>query len=165
MWNLKRNDTNELTYKAEEDSQSQKMNLWLPWGRDSQGVWESHVHTTMFKMDTQQGPVIQHIELCSIQPGWERLLGENGYRYMYAESLHCSPETTTTLIIGYIPEQNKKFDVWKKKKEKRIDIYTLPYIKQMTNENLLYSTGNSTQYSVMTYMGIESEKEWIYVYV
>ena len=35
----------------------------------------------------------------------------------------------------------------------------------MTNENLLYSTGNSTQYSVMTYMGIESEKEWIYVYV
>ena len=29
--------------------------------------------------------------------------------------------------------------------------------------NLLYSTGNSTQYSVMTYMGIESKKEWIYV--
>ena len=25
-----------------------------------------------------------------------------------------------------------------------IDIYTLLYIKQMTNENLLYSTGNST---------------------
>ena len=30
--------------------------------------------------------------------------------------------------------------------------------------NLLYSTGNSTQYSVMTYMGKESKKEWIYVY-
>ena len=28
-----------------------------------------------------------------------------------------------------------------------------------------YSTGNSTQYSVITYMGKESEKEWIYVYV
>ena len=27
-----------------------------------------------------------------------------------------------------------------------------------------YSTGNSTQYSVMTYMREESEKEWIYVY-
>ena len=26
-------------------------------------------------------------------------------------------------------------------------------------------TGNSTQYSVMTYMGKESEKGWIYVYV
>ena len=33
------------------------------------------------------------------------------------------------------------------------------------NKDLLYSTGNSTQYSVMTYMGKESKKEWIYVYV
>ena len=31
--------------------------------------------------------------------------------------------------------------------------------------DLLYSTGNSTQYSVITDMGKESEKEWIYVYV
>ena len=30
---------------------------------------------------------------------------------------------------------------------------------------ILYSTGNSTQYSVMAYMGKESKKEWIYVYV
>ena len=27
------------------------------------------------------------------------------------------------------------------------------------------STGNSTQYFVITYIGKESEKEWIYVYV
>ena len=46
-----------------------------------------------------------------------------------------------------------------------IDIYTLLCIKQITNENLLYSTGNSTQYSVVTYMGKESKKEGIYVYV
>ena len=46
-----------------------------------------------------------------------------------------------------------------------IDIYTLLCIKQITNKNLLYSTRNSIQYSVMTYMGIESKKEWIYVYV
>ena len=26
-----------------------------------------------------------------------------------AESLHCSPETITTLLIGYIPVQNEKF--------------------------------------------------------
>ena len=31
-----------------------------------------------------------------------------------------------------------------------IDIYTLLCIKQITNENLLYSTGNSTQCSVVT---------------
>jgi len=30
------------------------------------------------------------------------------------ESLHCSPETTTTLLIIYTPIQNKKFKVWKK---------------------------------------------------
>ena len=37
-----------------------------------------------------------------------------------------------------------------------IDVYTLLYIKQITNKDLQYSTGNSTQYSVMTYMGKES---------
>ena len=30
---------------------------------------------------------------------------------------------------------------------------------------LLYSPGNSTQYSVMAYMGKESKKEWIYICV
>ena len=40
-----------------------------------------------------------------------------------------------------------------------IDTYTLLYIKQITNKDLLYSTGNS----VMTDMGKESKREWIYV--
>ena len=31
--------------------------------------------------------------------------------------------------------------------------------------DLMYSTENSTQYSLITYMGKESEKEWVYVYV
>ena len=43
--------------------------------------------------------------------------------------------------------------------------YTLLYTKQTTNEDLLHSTGNSTQCSVITYTGKESEKEWIDVYV
>ena len=33
-----------------------------------------------------------------------------------------------------------------------IDIYTLLYVKQITNKDLLYSTGNSTRYSIMAYM-------------
>ena len=33
------------------------------------------------------------------------------------------------------------------------------------SKDLLCNTGNSTQYSVMTYMGKESKKEWIDVYV
>ena len=49
--------------------------------------------------------------------------------------------------------------------ETGIDTYTLLYVKQIANKNLLYSTGNFIQYSVMTYMGIQSKKEWMYVYV
>ena len=30
MWNLERNDTNELTYKTETDSQTSRTSLWLP---------------------------------------------------------------------------------------------------------------------------------------
>ena len=31
-----------------------------------------------------------------------------------------------------------------------IDTYTLLYLKEITNKDLLYSTGNSAQYSVIT---------------
>ena len=37
----------------------------------------------------------------------------------------------------------------------------LVYIKYTTNKNLLYSTGNSTPYSVITYIGKESEEEYV----
>ena len=35
MWNLKY-DTNELIYKTETESQTQKTNLWLPKGKEGQ---------------------------------------------------------------------------------------------------------------------------------
>ena len=44
-----------------------------------------------------------------------------------------------------------------------IDIYTLLYIELITNKDLLCSTGNSAQYSVMDCMEKESKKEWVYV--
>ena len=34
MWNLKRNDRNELIYKLVTDSQTLRMNLWLPGGKN-----------------------------------------------------------------------------------------------------------------------------------
>ena len=34
-----------------------------------------------------------------------------------------------------------------------VDVYPLLYIKQVTNKDLLYSIGNSSQYNVMTCMG------------
>ena len=38
------------------------------------------------------------------------------------------------------------------------DIYTLLCIKQITKEKLLYSTGNSTQCTMVTQMGMEIQK-------
>ena len=45
-----------------------------------------------------------------------------------------------------------------KKWETGIDIHALLYIKQMTNKDLLYSTGKSAQSSVVSYMGKEYKK-------
>ena len=41
-------------------------------------------------------------------------------------------------------------------------IYTTIY--KIDDKDVLYSTGNSSQCSVMAYIGKESQKEWIYVY-
>ena len=66
----------------------------------------------MFKMDHQQGPTVQHMDLCSVFCGsldgrgvWETM--DTGI--CMAESLCCPPETITILLISYIPIQNKKF--------------------------------------------------------
>ena len=45
-------------YKTERDSKTWKMNLWLPGGRNSKGVWEGHVHTAIFKTDNKQRPIV-----------------------------------------------------------------------------------------------------------
>ena len=45
-----------------------------------------------------------------------------------------------------------------------IDLYTLLYLKQITNKNLLYSTGNSAQCYVAAWMG-ESLRENGYMYM
>ena len=43
--------------------------------------------------------------------------------------------------------------------ELEMNIHTLLCIRSITNKDLLHSTGNSTQYSVITYMRKESKKE------
>ena len=58
-----------------------------PAGRDSQGVWDGHVHTAIFKMDNQQGPTVQHRELCSVLCGsldGRGVWGRMDTRIMYA---------------------------------------------------------------------------------
>ena len=44
-------------------------------------------------------------------------------------------------------------------------MYTLLYLKWVTNKDLLYSTGNSAQCYVAAWMGGEFRGEWILVYV
>ena len=44
-------------------------------------------------------------------------------------------------------------------------ICILWYMEWMVNRDLLYRTGNSTQYSVITCIVKESEAEWICVYM
>jgi len=47
------------------------------------------------------------------QPGWEGVGGRMDACVRVAESLHCTPETITILLIGYIPMQDV-FGVGKK---------------------------------------------------
>ena len=42
-------------------------------------------------------------------------------------------------------------------------MYTLLYIKQINNEDLLYSIGNYTQFFVMTYKRNRPEKKVLYI--
>ena len=45
-----------------------------------------------------------------------------------------------------------------------INVYTLLYIKQINNKDLLYSTGNYVHYLVINYNGKESEKEYTHTH-
>ena len=69
------------------------------------------VHTAIFKMDNQQGPTVQQRELCSMLCGsldGRGVWGRMDTCVCMAESLCCASEAVTTLLIGYIPIQNKK---------------------------------------------------------
>ena len=60
------------------------MNLWLPRGRDSEALWEDHVHIAIFKMDNQQTYCKAHgiLLFVILQAEWEGGLEENGYMNM-----------------------------------------------------------------------------------
>ena len=36
------------------------------WGEDKLGRWNGHTHTTVYEIDNQQGPTLDHTELYSI---------------------------------------------------------------------------------------------------
>ena len=135
-WNVKYG-TSEPTYKTETDSQTWRTHL-LPRGRGDGGKdWEIGIYrcklvyrgwinkallystrqyiwypviTAIFKLDNQQGPTVQHRELCSMLCGsldGRGVRGRMGTCIYMAESLYGPPETITTLSTGYIQIQNK----------------------------------------------------------
>ena len=69
-------------------------------GRDSQGIWNGHAHTPIFKMDNQQGPTVEYMEFNSMLCGnldGRGIWGKFDTFMCMAETLCCSPETITTL--------------------------------------------------------------------
>ena len=54
------------------------MTLWLPVEKSSRrrmGPGGEHAHTAVVKTDNQQGPTVQHRELCNVTwpPGWMKV--------------------------------------------------------------------------------------------
>ena len=101
MWNLKY-DTNELIYKTETDSQTQRTDLWLPRRRGDGGRmdWEfgisrckllytEWINNKVLLYST--GNYIQYLIINHNRKEYEK-----GYIYI-TESLCCTPETNTTL--------------------------------------------------------------------
>ena len=79
-------------------------------GRDGLGVWDWHVHAAIYKMDKQQGPTVEHRELCSVLCNnlngkriWKRIDIHVYTCICITESLCCTPETGTTLLINSTP--------------------------------------------------------------
>ena len=81
-----------------------------------------------------------------------RNLKKKRYKRTYFQNINRVTDTKNTLMVIKGEEVGwDKLGEW-------TDIYTLLYIQQITNKDLLFSTGNSTQYSVMTYTKKESKK-------
>ena len=71
----------------------------------------------IFRMNSQQGPTycIGHGTLLSVRTDGRGVCRRMDINICLAESLRCSPEATTTLLIGYTAVQNKKL------KNKQVD--------------------------------------------
>ena len=64
------------------------------------------VHTAVFKMDNQQGPPVQHRELCSMSRGSldERQVWGRMDTCICMAEFFCGPlETITTFLGGFTP--------------------------------------------------------------
>ena len=112
VWSLKINDTNELIYKSRRDTQ--RMNLWLPEGKDQEGIVREFgvdMYTLLYlKQITNKALLYStgNSVPCHVTDGWEGSLGENGSMYMCGWVPSVFTWNYHTLLAGYTPIQSKK---------------------------------------------------------
>ena len=111
-----------------------------------------------------------------IRSGWERespLQAFKGLSWLQSQALEGCDQTwnlsfyhPSQVTLGKLLTLSKLLFSWSIKggnkntyPEKLLWVWN--EVMHLANWDLLYSTGNSTQYSVIIYMGKESEKEWI----
>ena len=108
MWNLKRNDTNELTYKTNRFTDLEKEPMVEVAGWEGCGEWREEIGRLGWTCTRcyisngwPKGPTVYHRELCSMLRGsldGRAVWGRMDTCVCMAESLHCSPGTITFLI-------------------------------------------------------------------
>lgn len=81
-------------------------------GRDRYGIWDGHAHTAICELDDQQGPSVEHRELCSALHG--SLDGREAAGSRYTCKYGWGPLLFTwnshnVILTGYTPTLNKKF--------------------------------------------------------
>ena len=93
------------------------------------------------------------------RPGFEPWVGKILWRRKWQPSPVLLPGKfhEPKSLIGYSPWGRKELDMTEQLHF--TSLYTLLYIKEIINKDLIYSTGTSTQYSIITYMGKAYEKQ------
>ena len=103
-----------------------------------------------------------------LEPGMEEWTGSK-LRKEYDKAVYCHPADSPgentgvdgrALLQGICQPRNRTRSLVSPALEAGSSPLAPP-----ANKGLLYSTGNATQYSVLTYLGKESKKECKYVYV
>ena len=135
-------------------------------------IWDITEHKSISHVPLQSLPSNKDLEIVILSEVRQRKRNIVWY-HLYAESKKKWYKWT------YLQNRNRLTDLrewtygyggwggWREGivREFGIDMYTLLYLKRITNKNLLYSTGTSAQCYVAAWMGGESGGEWIHAYV
>ena len=118
--NLKRNDTNECKKRKRLIDLENK--FMVARGKGNGRELGTDMYTLLYLKGIFNKDLLYstwNSAQCYLATWMRGSLGENEYMYKcMAESLHCSPETITILLMRYTPVKNKKFKLKKKIKQK-----------------------------------------------